>query len=360
MREILKKIIVITINAVLILFCIAFGVIMYLTVREYRPKEVETLNVYPSPDTSYPPLATGNEITIATLNMGYGALGDNADFFMDGGKGVKTATETRFTENMSGIKGMLDEMNPDIILLQEIDENSTRSYHTNEIMDISSHLPAYDHTFAYNFKVDFVPYPIPPIGKVSGGLMTLSRYDIASAERVSLPTPFKWPVRVGNLKRCLEVNRLPVSGTDKELVIVNLHLEAYDDGEGKIAQTRMLADFLKAESDKGNYVIAGGDFNQSFSGTDTSAYPEYEGMWHCGRLDQKSFDKSFRFFADASSPTCRSLDKPIAGADRDNFQYYLIDGFIVSSGVEVLSVETVQYDFKYTDHNPVLLRFSLK
>jgi endonuclease/exonuclease/phosphatase family metal-dependent hydrolase len=60
----------------------------------------------------------------------------------------------------------------------------------------------------------------------------------------------------------------------KYLVLVNLHLEAYDDGEGKKAQTEMLKQILQEEADQGNYVIAGGDFNQTFSGTDDSMYPE--------------------------------------------------------------------------------------
>ncbi len=346
-------------RVIAVLFLLAFAVIMILTVREYRPGDTESLTVHSSPGITYQPLATGEEINIVTLNVGYGALGDNADFFMDGGKSVTTATETRLAQNLAGIKGMLADTAPDIILLQETDQNSSRSYHTDETIDFSSAFPYYDNTFAYNFKVDFVPYPIPPIGKVASGLMTLSRYQISSAERIALPCSFSWPVKVANLKRCLSVNRIPLQNSDKELVIVNLHLEAYDDGEGKEAQTKMLADFLKQEADKGNYVIAGGDFNQSFSGTDTSAYPELEGMWHCGLLNQNSFDQRFRFLADPSAPSCRSLDKPIAGADRDNFQYYLIDGFIVSGGVQVKSVTTLQYDFKYTDHNPVLLKVSL-
>ena len=61
-----------------------------------------------------------------------------------------------------------------------------------------------------------------------------------------------------------------MAGSDKELVIVNVHLEAYDSGEGKEAQTKMLAELLKKEQEAGNYVIAGGDFNQAFSNVDIS------------------------------------------------------------------------------------------
>lgn len=104
---------------------------------------------------------------------------------------------------------------------------------------------------------------MPPT-PVNSGLLTTTVYDIDSAERISLPCPFNWPVSTANLKRCLLVSYLPISGTSSKLVIVNLHLEAYDDGEGKIAQTKQLREFIQSEYEKGNYVIAGGDFNQIF------------------------------------------------------------------------------------------------
>ena len=97
-------------------------------------------------------------------------------------------------------------------------------------------------TFAYNFNSQYVPYPIPQIGHVESGLLTLTNNEINYSERVKLPCPFSWPVRIVNLKRCLMVDRSPVydaqgNDTGKELVLINLHLEAYDSGEGKIAQT---------------------------------------------------------------------------------------------------------------------------
>ena len=51
---------------------------------------------------------------------------------------------------------------------------------------------------------------------------------------------------------------------------------------------------------------------------------------------------------------------PYQGADPENFQYYVIDGFIVSSNVQVRSCETKDMGFVCTDHNPVLLECVLK
>lgn len=85
------------------------------------------------------------------------------------------------------------------------------------------------------------------------------------------------------------ITRFPlVSG--RELVTAVLHLEAYDEGEGKIAQTKAVADFIRAEYEAGNYVIAGGDFNQTFPGS-RSHYPLYDNFWAPGIMDAAYFLK---------------------------------------------------------------------
>ena len=63
---------------------------------------------------------------------------------------------------------------------------------------------------------------------------------------------------------------------------------------------------------------------------------------------------------DERTPSCRSLDQPYKGADKDSFQYYLIDGFIVSDNIHVDELETLDLDFRNSDHNPVVLQFTLE
>ena len=164
--------------------------------------------------------------------------------------------------------------------------------------------------------------------------------------------------RTANLKRCLLVSRLPVEGSDKQLVLVNLHLEAYDSGEGKIAQTNQLREFIQSEYEKGNYVIAGGDFNQVFPGS-LEVYPNtHPELWAVGTLDDSLLPEGWQFVYDLSSPTCRLLNQPYDPADTVNTQYYVIDGFIVSPNVTLNSVESVDLGFENSDHNPVSLTFT--
>lgn len=332
--------------------------LVVLTVTEHTPEPEEELVITNVQEKEVKP---GESFSVLTWNIGYGALGDNADFFMDGGKMVSSASKERVQQNMEGIAGVLKELQPEVIFLQEVDLDSKRSHSINEQSFLEQRLTGYCDSFAANYKVLYVPYPIPPIGKVECGLVTFSKYRVVDAVRVALPCPFHYPVRIANLKRCVMVSRIPVEGSDKYLVLVNLHLEAYDDGEGKLAQTKMLSDLLQNEVEKGNYVIAAGDFNQSFSNVDTGAYPILdEDLWAPGSIDVAEFGDDLTFHTDNTEPSCRSLDRPYAGADPENFQYYLIDGFIVSSNIRVESVETKNYEFAYSDHNPVRMTVTLE
>jgi endonuclease/exonuclease/phosphatase family metal-dependent hydrolase len=346
------------------LVLVAGSVIGFLSVDEYDPADIEDLEIEGNSQEMVP---TGETIRLMTWNLGYGALGDNADFFMDGGKMVYTADKDRVQQNLDMDIRITEEIAPDILCVQELDRHSDRSYFVDEseyfIENSEADVFKGVHAFATNFKVALVPLPIPPIGKVLAGIEVFSRYQISEARRLKLHCPFSWPLRTFNLKRCLEVTRMPVENSDKELVIVNLHLEAYDSGEGKIAQANMLKEVLASEIEKGNYVIAAGDFNQVFSNVDTSNYPVLEGMWEAGVINVDEFDPDLNFYADETVPSCRSLDRALSTAEsRDpaDFQYYIIDGIIASSNVKALTAHTQDYSFVSSDHNPVIFEFVLE
>jgi len=342
--------------------------LLILTAMEYRPEAVEEAEEWDSSETAGT-LSPGESFTIASWNIGYGALGDNADFFMDGGKMVNTADRARVLKNLTGIRDELASVDPDVVFLQETDRNSTRSHGVDEMRFLMgdrsdpTFATGMSYAFACNFRAPFVPYPIPPIGRVDSGIVTLTAFPVREATRIQLFCPFSWPVRIANLKRCLLVTRIPVEGSDRELVLVNLHLEAYDSGEGKKQQTKQLVSLLEREMSAGNYVIAGGDFNQKFSSVDASAFPSLSDMWVCGSIDEASFPKGFRFYMDDRVPSCRSLDRPLAGApdtDPAAFQYYLIDGYIVSDNLDVERFEVRDLGFVCADHNPTVMTVRLK
>lgn len=353
----IKKIVKVIAVILVIIIIIAATVLIYFSIREYRPKPVEELTVN---GTAEKQLSLHDEFRIMTFNIGYGANSADADFFMDGGKMVEPDSKEIVERNLKGIMDVIREQNADVLFLQEADRNSKRSYHIDQVREITDQFQG-NHSFAHNFLCDFVPYPVlTPIGKVDGGLVSLSKFQVERAQRYSLPTPFKWPVRTCQLKRALLVQRIPIEDSDKELVLVNLHLEAYDDGEGKKAQTELLAKILEEEYAKGNYCIAGGDFNQSFPLADNSKYPIIKKDYFVpASLDISVFSNHWQFAVDDSVPTSRLLNEPYDKNSPDT-QYYVIDGFILSDNLTLEEVKTVDHDFAWSDHNPVVLKVSFK
>lgn len=343
-----------------ILIAVAFLYLGFLTIIEYRPADTESIIPEAALNGETKTLSVGDEVSFVTWNIGYCGLSKTADFFMDGGKAVRSQDKDSVLNNLSSMEDVLASLNPDVIYVQEIDVNSSRTYGIDETEDFKSKFASYSTAFAKNFDVFFIPYPIPPMGRMEAGIQTLSKYEITTADRIALPSPFSWPSRVGNLKRCLLVSRVPIEGSDKEFVFVNLHLEAYDDGAGKAAQTALLANFIQEEYEKGNYVVAGGDFNQTFSNVDTSAYPVLgEDYWKAGLINVDDFAEGWQFVMDNSHPTCRSLDRPYEGYTGE-FQFYMLDGFIVSKNLKVNTIETIDENFENTDHNPVLLKVTIE
>jgi endonuclease/exonuclease/phosphatase family metal-dependent hydrolase len=344
------KIFGVLIGAVLIF---AVALIGWLSVREFKPDEVVTLNRYRNLTENEHP---SENIKIITFNMGYGNLNKDADSFLDGGTEVRSGDKKTVMQNFSGIKEKLMSEKADVYFVQEIDENSTRSFGINQRENLANSIKG-DSAYAQNYLCDFVPFPLPPIGKVDSGVMTLTDFKMINAERIALPCPFSWPVSTANLKRCLLVSYHDIEGSSADLVLVNLHLEAYDNGEGKIAQTKMLWEILEREYAKGNYVIAGGDFNQMFPGTEEK-YPIFTAdLWKPGVLEESALPEGWQYVFDGSAPTCRLLNKPY---DEETSQHYVIDGFIISPNVELVSAETLDCGFEFSDHNPVLMEIKLK
>ena len=348
------KIVLIVLGAVLLL---AAGLILWLSVCEFKPADVTDVKVESNSQVGEFSPFLDQELTVISWNIGYAGLGKDSDFFMDGGENVSSADQDTVTASLLGIYKQLytGDNQAGIYMLQEVDKNSARTYG----MDESDCLGIYNSTYALNYSCPFVPYPLPPIGRVNSGLLTTTMYDIDFSERISLPCPFDWPVSTANLKRCLLVSYLPIEGSSSKLVIVNLHLEAYDDGEGKIAQTKQLREFIQSEYEKGNYVIAGGDFNQVFPGG-IEKYPnEHPELWEPGIITEDIMPEGWSLAYDLETPSCRLLNQPYDPEDIENTQYYVIDGFIISPNVELISVETLDAGFEFADHNPVQLKVKL-
>ncbi|MFW6328355.1 MAG: endonuclease/exonuclease/phosphatase family protein [Bacteroidota bacterium] len=289
-------------------------------------------------------------------NIGYCGLGDEMDFFYDGGQNVRSEKHS-VIENLSSIESFLKQNDTiDFILLQEVDKNSKRSYGINQLDSIASLFPGWNNYYGKNYDVWFVPVPPKnPMGRVNSGLMTLTPHKPVSVERHSFPGNFSWPKNLFFLDRCFLVSRFNLKGKN-EMVIINTHNSAYDDGSLRQEQMAFLKKFLLDEYNKGNYIIVGGDWNQS----PADFIPNYKYVFDDKNhleLPKNYLPRGWKFVYDEDIPTNRRVKTPF---DPESTPTTIIDFFLISPNVEKVHVNTVNLHFDYSDHQPVVLTVKLK
>ncbi len=364
MNKHLKKVLIGVSVMLAALLVIAIIYVIYVAASYSRILDNLPLAVHNKNERS---IALDTEYEILTYNIGFGAYVPEYSFFMDSGvmkdgkkvsgKYGKGISKDKVRDNSVRIAGHINNLEYDFIFAQEVDESGDRSYHINQYKMISDAMADYENVYASNFHSPYLYYPFnDPHGKNDSGLLTLSRFHIDSAVRKSFPVATDIS-KYFDLDRCFSVSRINVG--DKQLVLINLHMSAYDKGGViRAKQLEMLTDFLTEEWGKGNYVIAGGDFNHAIC-PQTFESEQLKPDWVAELNDDELPEGYSVAVADNadSVPTCRSSDMPY---EKGVNYTVIVDGFIVSDNIEVVSVKNQDMEFIFSDHNPVHMKFKLK
>jgi endonuclease/exonuclease/phosphatase family metal-dependent hydrolase len=340
----------------------------YLAVNYYRIPDHQKLTVA---NNQKAVLQVGKSYTATTYNVGFGAYNHKFDFFMDSGElknGQKlhghrgtAISKQAVLASTNGVIATMKREHPDFMFFQEIDTNSTRSFHVNQVQKVKASFPHDSANFASNFHSAYLAVPpTNPHGIVRSGLLSMSRYHLNKAERRKYPVSSGPIEKFVDLDRCFVVMHFPVNN-GKQLVMINSHMSAYDKG-GKMrkAQMKLLTSVMTKEYERGNYVIVGGDFNHALGKDMLTHFQHQEKIpsW-VSVLDQKMLPKAFTMIKAKNRErvaTCRATDMKY---DPKVNYMTICDGFIVSKNVKAVA-HNINTDFKYADHNPVKLNFELK
>lgn len=352
--EKLKKIL--KIISLLVLFAVLWiiGNLLFGTLTDFKPEKVIKLGI-----RGHAAAMPDSIFSFYSWNIGYGGLGEKADFFYDGGKMVVSKEED--VENyLNGIYSFVKANDSvDFFFLQEVDSSAHRTYSINEIWGISKQLPDYAFSYAINYDVKFVPVPYTnPMGKVIAGLTSFSKFQPTEATRYAYDANFSWPQSIYFLDRCFLVHRIPLA-SGKEFIAINTHNSAYDKtGELKKRELEMLKDFVVTEYQKGNFVVVGGDWNQCPPGFDPKTFRKTDrNIAEDANIDASFMPEGWKWAYDNSIPTNRSLLKAY---DAETTDKIIIDYFLVSPNLDILQVKNKDMQFKYSDHQPVFLQVKIK
>lgn len=344
-----------TSKKILPLFIIFFLVVIYfvyLSLTDYRPEEIWELSIY---NNQVKNLQKYQPLKIATFNIGFASLDKSQDSYKKVGNNTKAKSKEKVKKNLDGIVDIVDQIDPDFILIQELDIDSGRSYRINQLSFFEEKYPNFSYAYGDNYRLNYL---LGPTGKVESGLATFSKYNSSKAFRFSLPGQQDGIQKYFDYDRAIIEKRFELQNGD-ELILINLHLSNFNEaGIQRFEELNFLQKHINEEYEKGSYIIVGGDWNHSLPNTDPNRYrsSEQRPSWLKDFPEELELN-GFNWAIDDYTPTFRSLTSPYLSGR--NFKA-VTDGFLVSDNIQILNIETLDYRFNNSYHNPVVLDFVLK
>lgn len=289
--------------------------------------------------------ATAQEsYTIVSYNIGY----------LSGLTNNTTTQPERafFDQNQTRAIAALQAVNPDIVAFQEIDLNSKRSYGVNQLEAMAQGLGLGSGALAINWDKNYLPFPYwPPsahFGKILSGQAILSRHPIEKNSRTVLAKVAgnNFIYNAFYLDRLAQVSQITLNG--KTLMVINLHLEAFD-APTRIAQTTFVRSL--AEKYAQTYpVIVLGDFNSSLNRTE-------EAQREAPKFSIEIMANAEQFTAAVPQP---QWGEATATFPANQPRYKLDYIFYTPSTLELLNSQVIKSAGESSDHLPLMATFRFK
>jgi endonuclease/exonuclease/phosphatase family metal-dependent hydrolase len=232
---------------------------VYLTT--YHPDAIENETIISLAPAQQ--LIPGQQLKILSWNVQFFASRPNNKFFFDGGSDPWPSADM-VTATAKAVANIIEQEDPDIILLQELDDGAERTRFHDQLQQLLDLLPERyaAHTSSFYWLADFVPHTELMWG-VGMKMSIISKYRIEQAKRYALPaiTTDDIFTRQFKPKRAIHGVYLPIEGGGK-LHVLNTHLSAYAQGTDTMEhQVASVDKILRDIMAKGEPVVLAGDFN---------------------------------------------------------------------------------------------------
>lgn len=286
-------------------------------------------------ETSYETKVNNDSIySIVTYNIGYLSG-------MTNNKAIEKPKEL-FENNMKIVKNEFSKVNADILAFQEIDYNSARSYEVDQEDEIAK--LGYKYVAkGINWDETYVPFPYwPPsmhFGKMNSGQSILSKYPLRDYERIVLErvpsNPFYRDALY--LERLAQVVKVKIE--DKDVVVINVHLEAFDKPT-RIIQFNYVVNelFNKYKNDYPTILL--GDFNSRARNKEAII----QEMFKMNDVGNAAFN----------------IENPSNTFDAKNPKERIDYIFYTKNSIEYVSGRVLNELGEASDHLPVEMKFKLK
>lgn len=215
------------------------------------------------------PAQPDSTVMIMTWNIRFGI--GRGPWFGDACGYKVTYSEDEIITRLTDIADRINSVKPDILLLQEVDINSTRSAYVDQLQWLIDHTYFNYAAYGSQWKSQFIPSD--GLGRMDEANAILSRWPITEAKRLQLGLRQDQ----GGLTRyfyercCMVKARISIPGF-KDFYAVNIHASAFATDDTK---HQHIIDF-KSELDKltseNSFFVAGGDLNTLPPGSDSTDF----------------------------------------------------------------------------------------
>ena len=337
--------------SVLAAACDPFSTKIGNEVSLYQSAEIKKYNF---PDT----------LKVMTWNIKFG--GGRIDFFFDCHGDRVIMEKSEVMDHMSSLAEKIREVNPDILLIQEVDVNAKRSAFVDQVQYLLDNTDLNYAAYASQWKASTIPSN--GIGKMDSGNAILSKWRFTSAQRIALPLiqSQNFIVRYFYLKRNILDVQLEYEG--KKLHILNTHASAYAKDNTKKKQLNIIKAYADAISLKGDHVILGGDFNslppytKKTSNFDDSVCTdeEFEADNYSAEMEwMMPFYENYQAAISLDKYQNNNKDHFTHTTDKSGFWNRKLDYLFTNGKFVEGSGATLQQWMQVSDHAPVIVNYEL-
>jgi endonuclease/exonuclease/phosphatase family metal-dependent hydrolase len=322
--------------------------------------EAKTFTTIPNPD---------NVLIILSWNIRFGI--GRLPFFGDSCGDRTVMTEKEVLDALELIAAEIDAINPDIILLQEVDRESKRTQYINQVQWLLDHTDMNYATYASMWQAQTIPSD--GIGRIDAGNAVMSRYEIESAERIKLPlrTDQDPLTQMFYLRRNVLKAKIAIPSQDN-FYAVTVHATAFATDDTKQKHVDKFKEVLDEMVINGDVFVAGGDLNSVPPGaetdfcdedacaddvfhTDTDGEPHLEGSYFENFLNEPTLlQPLYDTYNTAISLTdAFGVDHNTHSTSEDRFWDRKLDYIFTNINVASGSGTTFQGTLELSDHAPV-------
>lgn len=317
---------------------LALGIFLSWASSGRRPKD-RYAEVITRPE--YPLRAAAETLTVVSYNLGYlSGLTNNL---------AVSRSPQLYEDNLQQAIQALGSVDPDLIALQEADIQADRSFNQDQVAAISTAMAYPQQAIAINWDKRYVPFPVwPPsahFGAILSGQAVLSRWPIVRHDRVVLEpvrsNPFYYNALY--LDRLAQVVEVQIG--DRQLMIINVHLEAFD-GPTRQRQTAFVRQLAEAYAQQFPVLLLG-DFNSAVNRPAEGEPPSIEQLLASPLFAPAVARHEWAVLEQQTFPS----DEP---------QYKLDYIFYTPTTIDRLEVQVLTAAAQASDHLPLVITIRLR